>query len=65
MAKQLTRLTLFRLDILGIDIGAVRSISDVLSVHSSVDLVMVGGFFVLLDSLSAVFIVVTTIVSDD
>lgn len=57
-------LTLFRFDILGISIGAVRSISDAFSVHSSVGLVMAALLFPFAVSLSLV-IVVTTIVSDD
>lgn len=46
------------------DIGAVKSISDVLSLHSSVELAMALFAFVFVVSLSAV-IVVTPIVSDD
>lgn len=61
---ELCQLTLLRLDILGIDILAVRSISAVFSVHSSVGFLMAEPVFVLLESLSVVN-VVTTIVSDD
>lgn len=64
----LEKLTLFRLDILGIDNGVVRSISDVLSIFSSI--VAAKSLRVLLLALfvvcsASVVIVVTTIASFD